>query len=111
MQKCCWPGYLTVMYDASVVGKMRVRNLKKNNDYALWLNICEKVDCHLLPEDLAKHRMKWGRLGKLLLTNKLNWRYDSFRIEEDLTPFKASLYTIRNGFYGLVKWMKYVKRK
>ena len=111
MQKCCWPGYLTVMYDASVVGPMRVRNLKKNNDYALWLNVCEKVDCHLLPENLAKHRTKWGRLGKLLLTNKLDWRYDCFLIEEDLTPFKASLYTIRNGFYGLVKWLKYVKRK
>lgn len=111
MQKCCWPGYLTVMYDASVVGPMRVRNLKKNNDYALWLNVCEKVDCHLLPENLAKHRTKWGRLGKLLLTNKLDWRYDCFHIEEDLSPFKASLYTIRNGFYGLVKWLKYVKRK
>ena len=110
MQKCCWPGYLTVMYDASVVGPMRVRNLKKNNDYALWLNICEKVDCHLLPECLAKHRTKWGRLGKLLLTNKMDWRYDCFRIEEDLSPMKATLYTIRNGFYGLVKWFKYVER-
>ena len=110
MQKCCWPGYLTVMYDASVVGKMRVRNQKGHNDYALWLNVCEKVDCHLLDECLAKNRTKWGRLGKLLLTNKLDWRYDCFRIEEDLGPFKASLYTIRNGFYGFVKWFKYVKR-
>ena len=111
MQKCCWPCYLTVMYDAQVVGKMRVRNLKKNNDYALWLNVCEKTDCHLLDECLAKNRTKWGRMGKLLLTNKMDWRYDCFRIEEDLSPFKASLYTIRNGFYGLVKWFKYVERK
>lgn len=110
MQKCCWPNYLTVMYDAQVVGKMRVRNLKKNNDYALWLNVCEKTDCHLLDECLAKNRTKWGRMGKLLLTNKMDWRYDCFRIEEDLSPFKACLYTIRNGFYGLVKWFKYVKR-
>ena len=91
-------------------GKMRVRNQKGHNDYALWLNVCEKVDCHLLDECLAKNRTKWGRLGKLLLTNKLDWRYDCFRIEEDLGPFKASLYTIRNGFYGFVKWFKYVKR-
>ena len=110
MQKCCWPNYLTVMYDAQVVGKMRVRNLKKNNDYALWLNVCEKTDCHLLDECLAKNRTKWGRMGKLLLTNKMDWRYDCFRIEEDLSPLKATLYTIRNGFYGLVKWFKYVER-
>ena len=110
MQKCCWPCYLTVMYDREKVGNMRVRNLNKNNDYALWLNICEKTDCHLLDECLAKNRTKWGRLGKLLLTNKMDWRYDCFRIEEDLSPMKASLYTIRNGFYGLVKWFKYVER-
>lgn len=109
MQKCCWPGYLTVMYDASVVGQMRVRNLKEHHDYALWLNVCEKTDCYLLDECLAKNRTKWGRLGKLLLTDKLDWRYDCFRIEEDFGPIKASLYTIRNGFYGFVKWFKYVK--
>lgn len=67
-----------VMYDREKVGNMRVRNLKKNNDYALWLNICEKTDCHLLDECLAKNRTKWGRLGKLLLTNKMDWRYDCF---------------------------------
>ena len=110
MQKCCWPGYLTVMYDASVVGKMHVRNLKKNNDYVLWLNVCEKVDCHLLDECLARHRTPWGLFGRLLATNKFKWRYDCFRIEEDLGPVKASLYTIRNGFYGLVKWFRYVER-
>lgn len=110
MQKCCWPGYLTVMYDATKVGKMQVRNLKKHNDYALWLNVSEKADCHLLPEVLAKHRTHWGMMGNLLLTNKIDWRYDCFRIEEDLGPIKASLYTIRNGFYGLVKWWRYVDR-
>lgn len=110
MQKCCWPNYLTVMYDASVVGAMRVRNLKKNNDYALWLNVCEKTDCYLLDESLAKNRTKWGHFGKLLLTNKLDWRYDCFRIEEDLSPIKAGLYTFRNGFYGIWKWIKYVQR-
>lgn len=110
MQKCCWPEYLTVMYDAEKVGRMHVRNLKKHNDYALWLNVCEKADCHLLPEVLARHRTHWGLMGRFLLTNKFGWRYDCFRIEEDLDPIKASLYTIRNGFYGLVKWWRYVER-
>ena len=110
MQKCCWPCYLTVMYDADKVGRMRVRNLGRNNDYALWLNVCEKVDCHLLPECLAKHRTPWGLLGRFLMTDKIKWRYECYRIEEDLSPVKASLYTIRNGFYGLVKWFKYVER-
>jgi glycosyltransferase involved in cell wall biosynthesis len=110
MQKCCWPSYLTVMYDAKKVGKMRVRNLGKNNDYALWLNVCEKADCHLLDENLATLRTEWSIWGKIFLTNKFKWRYDCFRVEEDLSPVTASLFAIRNGFYGLVKWFKYVKR-
>ena len=109
MRKCCWPSYLTVMYDAQKVGKMRVRNLGRNNDYALWLNVCEKVDCHLLDENLATLRTERGVLGKLLLTDKLKWRYDCFRVEEDLGPITSFFYTIRNGWYGIVKWMKYVK--
>lgn len=111
MQKCCWPCYMTVMYDARKVGKIYVRNLGKHNDYALWLNICERTDCHLLDEVLAKHRTHWGLMGRFFLTNKFSWRYDCFRIEENLGPVKAWLYTIRNGFYGLIKWAKYVSRE
>ena len=110
MRKCCWPSYLTVMYDASKVGKMQVRNLGENNDYALWLNVCEKVDCHLLDENLATLRTEWSVMGNLILTDKFKWRYDSFRVEEDLKPIKAWLFAIRNGIYGLVKWFKYVER-
>lgn len=110
MMKCCWPAYMTVMYDAEKVGKAQVRNLKENNDYALWLNISEKSDCYLLDENLAKMRTPWGMMGRLLLTKKIKWRYEVYRIEENLNPFVSSLMTVRNMWYGVVKWMKYVKR-
>lgn len=110
MQKCCWPSYLTVMYDANKVGKMRVRNLGRNNDYALWLNVSEKVDCHLLPENLAKLRTKWNLFGKFILTTKLKWRYECYRIEEDLGLFTSIGMTLRNMCYGVWKWWKYVER-
>ena len=110
MRKCCWPCYLTVMYDANKVGTMQIRNKGMNTDYSLWLNVCEKVDCHLLDENLATLRTQWSFLGKLVLTDKFKWRYDSFRVEEDLGPFTAWLFTIRNGYYGLVKWLRYVNR-
>lgn len=111
MQKCCWPSYLTVMYDATVVGPMKVRNLGRNNDYALWLNVSEKTDCYLLPENLAKLRTKWNLLGRFLLTTKLKWRYECYRIEEDLGAAKSIAYTLRNMLYGIWKWMRYVERK
>ena len=104
MMKCCWPAYMTVMYDAVKVGKVQVRNLKENNDYALWLNISEKADCYLLDKNLAKMRTPWGMMGRLLLTNKIKWRYEVYRIEENLNPFVSGLMTLRNMWYGLVKW-------
>ena len=110
MMKCCWPGYLTVMYDANKIGRIRVRNLKKNNDYALWLNVSEWADCYLLDECLAKMRTPWGLLGKLLLTNKLKWRYEVYHTEMKRNPLVASLMTLRNMCYGMVKWGGYVSR-
>ncbi len=110
MMKCCWPAYLTVMYDAEKVGRLQLRNLKGNNDYALWLIASEEADCYLLKENLAKLRTKWGLLGKLLLTNGIKWRYEVYRIEYRKNPVVACLMTIRNMWYGVVKWMKYVKR-
>ena len=110
MMKCCWPAYLTVMYDAEKVGRLQLRNLKGNNDYALWLIASEVADCYLLKENLAKFRTKWGLLGKYLLTNGIKWRYEVYRIEYRRNPVVACLMTIRNMWYGVVKWMKYVER-
>ncbi len=110
MIRCCWPGYLTVMYDAKKIGKIRLHNTKENNDYALWLTIAEKNDCYLLDENLATMRTPYGFISRWLRTDKVKWRYEVYRVEEDLGPITSFLYTIRNGWYGLRKWMKYVKK-
>ena len=110
MLKCCWPAYLTVMYDAEKVGHFRLHNTKQNNDYSLWLAISERNDCHLLAENLATMRTPYGVFSRFLRTDKLKWRYEVYRIEEDLGPITSFFYTIRNGWNGIVKWLKYVKR-
>ena len=110
MLKCCWPGYLTVMYDASKVGPVRLQNVKENSDYAIWLNITDKHECHLLKENLATMRTPYGVFSRWLRTDKVKWRYECYRTEEDLGPVTSFLYTIRNGWYGIVKWLYYVKR-
>ena len=74
MLKCCWPGYLTVMYDAEKVGKVRGRIVKSNNDYALWLQISDKHDCHLLDENLATMHTPYGLFSRFLRTDKIKWR-------------------------------------
>lgn len=75
-----------------------------------------KCDCRLqvnafqFPENLATLRTKWNKLGSIILTNNTRWRYDAYRLEEDLGRFTSLCYTLGNMLYGLVKWWKYVKR-
>lgn len=108
--KCSWPAYLTVMYDAEKVGHVRGRIVKQNNDYALWLKISDRHDCYLLKENLATMRTPYGVFSRFLRTDKIKWRYEVYRTEEDLGPITSFFYTIRNGWYGIFKWMKYVKK-
>lgn len=110
MLKCCWPGYLTVMYDVEKVGCFRLHNTKQNNDYSLWLAISERNDCHLLKENLATMRTPYGIFSRFLRTDKVKWRYEVYRVEEDLSPITSFLYSIRNGWNGIMKWLKYVKK-
>ena len=110
MLKCCWPAYLTVMFDAEKVGRFRLYTTRQNNDYALWLAISERNDCHLLDENLATMRTPYGIFSRWLRTDKIKWRYEVYRVEEDLDPVTSFFYTIRNGWYGILKWAKYVRR-
>ena len=57
----CWPGCLTVMYDAEAIGLIQIADIRKNNDYAMWLKVCQKADCYLLDTCLAQYRR--GRTG------------------------------------------------
>ena len=58
MYNYCWPGCLTVMYDTETVGLIQIPDIKKNNDYAMWLKVIEKSNCYLLNEVLAKYRKR-----------------------------------------------------
>ena len=107
MMKCCWMGYLTVMYDAEEIGMLQVEGLDEANDYALWLQVAWKVDCHLLPECLASQMSEKGLCHRLLMSSKWNWRYWTYRKIERMNPFAAMYMTVRNLVYTAWKWWKY----
>ena len=110
MYNYCWPGCLTVMYDASKVGLIQVADIKKNNDYAMWLKICKGVDCYLLNEILAKYRKRTGSISNHNYGTLISWHYKMFRVVEEKTIFFAMLLTIRNIVFGVYKKVRYVKR-
>lgn len=107
----CWPGCLTVMYDATKVGLIQIEDIKKNNDYAMWLKVCQKADCYLLPEVLAKYRR--GRAGSISThgyTTLIKWHYKLFRDAEKMNPVSSAFMTCVNLVCGFYKKLKYVKR-
>ena len=111
MYNFCWPGCLTVMYDATKIGLIQIEDIKKNNDYAMWLKICKKADCYLLPEVLAKYRR--GRAGSVSthgITTMIGWHYKLWREAEGRSVLASLWLTGVNLLFGFYKKLKYVKR-
>lgn len=107
----CWPGCLTVMYDRDTIGLIQIEDIKKNNDYAMWLKVCQKTDCHLLPEVLAKYRR--GRSGSVSshgITTMIKWHYKLFRDAEKMDVVSSLWHTGVNLVCGFYKKLKYVKK-
>ncbi len=111
MFRYCWPGCLTVMYDAEQVGLIQIEDIKKNNDYAMWLKVCKKASCHFLDETLAKYRR--GRSGSVSthgIGTMVKWHYKLFREAEGQSVLAACFNTIRNLGFGVIKKLFYVKK-
>ena len=107
----CWPGCLTVMYDANEIELLQIEDIKKNNDYAMWLKVCKKADCYLLPEVLAKYRRgRSGSVSSHSINTMIKWHYKLFREAEKMGVFSSLWHTGVNLVFGFYKKLKYVKK-
>lgn len=107
----CWPGCLTVMYDADMVGLIQIADIKKNNDYAMWLKVCQKANCYLLDEELALYRR--GRSGSVSthsVKTMISWHYKLYREAEGQNLISAVFNTGRNMVFGFYKKKRYVRK-
>ena len=107
----CWPGCLTVMFDANKIGIVQIHDIKKNNDYAMWLKICKKANCYLLDEFLAQYRK--GRIGSVSthsIKTMIGWHYKLFHEAEDMGMIESLFNTGRNLVFGFYKKKRYVKK-
>ena len=107
----CWPGCLTVMYDRNKVGLIQIEDIKKNNDYAMWLKVCKKADCYLLNETLAKYRKgRSGSISTQSIRKLVKWHYKLYKDAEKQNVISSVFNTGRNLIFGAYKKVKYVKR-
>ena len=111
MHNFCWPGCLTVMYDATKIGLIQIEDIKKNNDYAIWLKVCKKADCYLLDNSLARYRR--GRAGSVSshsIKTMIGWHYKLWHEVEKKNVIASLFLTAVNLLFGFYKKVKYVKR-
>lgn len=107
----CWPGCLTVMYDQDEVGLIQIADIKKNNDYAMWLKVCQKANCYLLNEDLAQYRRgRQGSVSTQSIRKMIGWHYKLFRDAEGQYVWEALFNTGRNLLFGLYKKKHYINK-
>lgn len=107
----CWLGCLTVMYDAETVGLIQIADIKKNNDYAMWLKVCKKADCYLLNEELALYRRgRQGSISTHSIRKLIGWHYKLHKEADGQNSLVALFNTGRNLLFGFYKKKRYVKK-
>ena len=65
MYDYCYFSTITVVYDREVIGLLQVADLKKNNDYAMWLKAIEKSNAYRLPECLSFYMKHDGSVSAI----------------------------------------------
>jgi glycosyltransferase involved in cell wall biosynthesis len=111
MYNYCWPGCLTVMYDSKFVGLIQIADIKKNNDYAMWLKVCKKADCYLLDESLAYYRRRTGSISNHSYKSLIKWHFRLYKEAEEQSKMMSLFNTCRNLCFGVIKKIKYVKKE
>lgn len=99
LKRC--PGNSTVIYNAEKLGKFFIPDIKKRNDYVMWLKVIKKEKyLYGLQESLGSHRLSSNGISKNKKSLvKFHWKV--YREIENLTLF-YSIYLI---LYWIVKTM------
>ena len=111
MYNYCWPGCLTVMYNAEKIGLIQIEDIRKNNDYAMWLKICKKANCYLLDEELAMYRKRSGSISNHSYWKLIKWHYKLYREAEHQNVVSSIFNTCRNMVFGIYKKKKFYIRE
>jgi len=103
MLKNNYIGCLTAIYDSKLLGKMFMPNIRRRQDYALWLKILKRIDyAYGLDMVLSKYRVLETSLSKGFIAN-LKYTFYLFRDVENFGCVKAFFLTIKYLIFYLKK--------
>ena len=110
MYNYCYFSTITVMYDREKIGLIQIEDLKKNNDYAMWLLAIEKSDAYRLPECLSNYIKHDGSVSSGSKKKLIKWHYLLFKKGMGKNAFVSSILTVNNLFHGFIKKRRYKKK-
>lgn len=94
-------GCLTAIYDVKKTGKVFMPEIRKRQDYALWLTILRKHGAaHCVQEKLAEYYIQPNSIS----SNKfemLKWNYRMFHETQFMSATEAAFHTLRNAYYKI----------
>lgn len=100
------PGNSTVMYNAKILGKTFIPDIKKRNDYVMWLKVIKKAGyLDTVDSVLSSHRVREGSLSKNK-TDLVKYHWYVYRKIENLNLI-YSIYLI--SYWSLKGVMKKIK--
>lgn len=110
MYDYCYFSTITVMYDRDVIGLIQIEDLRKNNDYAMWLQAIEKSNCYRFPECLSYYIKHEGSVSSGSKFKLIKWHYILYKKGLHKSSFTAVALTVRNLFFGVIKKIVYKKQ-
>lgn len=111
LHRCNWCGCLTVLYDAKKVGIVLSPNVRKRNDWTMWLQISEEYNSYLLDKVLAKYRKhKGGSVSTSGYSNLIAAHYHFYRFCCDEGILRAGCSTLINLVSIFIKKGLFEKR-
>lgn len=106
----------SVMYDRDIVGLVQIPDLKKRNDYAMWLKVAKQTSFHLLNDSLTMYRIRTaGSLsnksgGMMKRRSLIKDHFVMFRKNEGFSVVKSYIFVAVNIIGYVFKKIVYIKK-
>lgn len=101
LKRC--PGNSTVIYNQEILGKTYIQNIRKRNDYVMWLAVIKKsIYIYELDEVLAYYRIRDNSLSNKK-SSLVKYQWNVYREIEKLSLIKSVYILSIHIFRGIFK--------
>ena len=107
MYDYCYFSTITVMYDREKIGLIQIADLRKNNDYAMWLQAIEKSKAYRFAECLSVYNKHEGSISSGSKMKLIKWHYLLFKKGLGKNAVVSAILTANNLVHGVWKKLHY----